>query len=64
MPQLPVPPQNQKPQHNYVDSLWCSYLVSVAASWVAELGELEQKLLLPINNIEYKNVINVKQFVF
>lgn len=37
MPQLPIPPPPKK-EHHYAESLWCTYLISVAASWVAELG--------------------------
>lgn len=38
MPQLPIPPPQK--EYKYVDSLWCTYLISVAASWVAELGKI------------------------
>lgn len=45
MPQLPVPPPPQKKEHHYAESLWCTYIISVAASWVAELGTTKQTIV-------------------
>lgn len=56
MPQLPVPPQKE---YNYVNTLWCTYLISVAASWVAELGKMNKLLLLNILSmaVDINNIV-------
>lgn len=61
MPQLPVPPPPQKKEYHYAESLWCTYIISVAASWVAELGMTTITIVLLffffLNNRSYRFVL-------